>query len=332
MATAVTIATLGSKKAIASNNILIVSVRGDLHAAIIRHTLVHKLGISCSILEIDAIAYSSSLSIRILGSSTEFEFLDSDGLRHNVAEFSTIWWRRGNRSQFIEDKADLTAAEIDLINNDSAAAVRGGLLASFEGNWVNHPVATRTAEDKITQLRVASSSGFRLPKTLISQDADEVRRFITEVGGKAILKSLRGTNLASLFSAKINSYHIHAASINAAPCIYQEYIDGTEHLRIQVFGARLYCVKLSSREMDWRENLNIPAEMYMIDSSTREKVFTTMNALKLKMGIIDLKLTPSGDVVWLEINPQGQFLFLEPMTNFDFKLAFAEFLLEASTA
>src|SRR5216684_3263983 len=29
------------------------------------------------------------------------------------------------------------------------------------------------------------------------------------------------------------------------------------------------------------------------------------------MGILDLKLGPDGELVWLEINPHGQFMFLE---------------------
>ena len=38
-----------------------------------------------------------------------------------------------------------------------------------------------------------------------------------------------------------------------------------------------------------------------------------VRALGLRMGILDLKLGPDGELVWLEINPQGQFTFLEGM-------------------
>jgi hypothetical protein len=35
-----------------------------------------------------------------------------------------------------------------------------------------------------------------------------------------------------------------------------------------------------------------------------------LDCLGLEMGNIDLKESPSGEIVWLEVNPQGQFLFL----------------------
>ncbi|MFE6052518.1 hypothetical protein ACFQ6N_17330 [Kitasatospora sp. NPDC056446] len=45
---------------------------------------------------------------------------------------------------------------------------------------------------------------------------------------------------------------------------------------------------------------------------------------------MDLKLTPEGQPVWLEVNPQGQFLFLEPLTGMPLTEHFADFLLAAA--
>jgi hypothetical protein len=45
------------------------------------------------------------------------------------------------------------------------------------------------------------------------------------------------------------------------------------------------------------------------------------------MGIVDVKVTPDGEPVWLEVNPQGQFLFLQPLVDVDYLEAFARFLL-----
>lgn len=309
-----------------SSSVLIISFRDDFHAVVIRHTLLNTLGVSCSILEIDSLSYSPSLNINVTGVYTEFEFLDSERVKRSISEFSVVWWRRSNRKQIINHSSGLAAAEIDVINSDTNAAFRGALLASFEGAWINHPIATSRAEDKILQLKTAAKAGFRIPKTLISQDFYEIRNFISNLGGKAIIKSLRGTHLRNLLSILIGVDQIEVEMVSAAPAIYQECIEGTDHLRIQVFGEDLYSVKLSSQELDWRGNLNIPAEMHNLEDEVREKIYAVMKALQLEMGVIDLKLTPAGEHVWLEINPQGQFLFLEAMTKFDFKLAFAKFL------
>jgi hypothetical protein len=44
------------------------------------------------------------------------------------------------------------------------------------------------------------------------------------------------------------------------------------------------------------------------------------------MGIVDLKVAPDGDWVWLEVNPQGQFLFLDALTDLDLGRRCAEYL------
>jgi hypothetical protein len=47
------------------------------------------------------------------------------------------------------------------------------------------------------------------------------------------------------------------------------------------------------------------------------------------MGIVDLKETPDGELVWLEVNPQGQFLFLESLTGQPLASYFADYLLSS---
>ncbi len=53
-----------------------------------------------------------------------------------------------------------------------------------------------------------------------------------------------------------------------------------------------------------------------------------LKALGLKMGIVDLKLTQAEIPIWLEINPQGQFLFAEALSGLNLTSAFAVFLCE----
>ena len=44
------------------------------------------------------------------------------------------------------------------------------------------------------------------------------------------------------------------------------------------------------------------------------------------MGVVDLKLNEVGVPVWLEINPQGQFLFSEALSGVDLTQQLASFL------
>jgi hypothetical protein len=50
------------------------------------------------------------------------------------------------------------------------------------------------------------------------------------------------------------------------------------------------------------------------------------------MGIFDLKLDEGGIPHWLEVNPQGQFLFVQGITGLDLCTAFAQFLLDEAAS
>ena len=50
------------------------------------------------------------------------------------------------------------------------------------------------------------------------------------------------------------------------------------------------------------------------------------------MGVVDLKMLPSGECVWFEVNPQGQFLFLEGLANMPLSNEFADYLLRTANS
>jgi hypothetical protein len=49
------------------------------------------------------------------------------------------------------------------------------------------------------------------------------------------------------------------------------------------------------------------------------------------MGVVDLNFAENGEPVWFEINPQGQFLFVEGLTGLDLTSAFTAFLYQEAT-
>jgi len=53
---------------------------------------------------------------------------------------------------------------------------------------------------------------------------------------------------------------------------------------------------------------------------------TLIRRLKITYGAIDMRITPGGRVVFLEINPSGQWLFIEERTGLDITAAVAALL------
>ena len=145
-----------------------------------------------------------------------------------------------------------------------------------------------------------------------------------------IAKPVVGTKHSLLFTQKIAQDELNDESIRSVPAIYQESVPGNVHLRVNCFGEYVTASRIQTDDLDWRSNLNVSIETFNIDNEVTTKIYKTLNALGLAMGIIDLKITPNGEVVWFEVNPQGQFLFLEGITNEPLLKSFCSYLVETA--
>jgi hypothetical protein len=88
---------------------------------------------------------------------------------------------------------------------------------------------------------------------------------------------------------------------------------------------------IESDQLDWRPNLNVPEPPYPVSDDLHTRARQIRDRLALRMGVIELKETPDGELVRLEVNPQGQFLFLEGLVGMQLADEFADFLIRKST-
>jgi glutathione synthase/RimK-type ligase-like ATP-grasp enzyme len=307
-------------------HIAIVSAQGDLHALIVQRALQKHAGVACDIVESDRICESAILNWSNVSGGSAGRVPAMDGRSLDVADLDLIWWRRAGYPQKLPDYV-VDPAQIDLIHNDCRVALAGVLLEDFRGTWIDHPLHSQLASNKLVQLRAAQRAGFRVPRTLVSQDPAAVRRFCEELNGEVVVKAVSGSSSAPLLTTKLTADHLRSdESIALCPTIYQEYIPGERHVRVQCFGKAIYAVAIESRDLDWRGNLNVPVSLVELPAAVEERLRAVLKLLGLKMGIVDLKFTADGDVVWFEINPQGQFLFVQGLSGVDLISAFVNFL------
>jgi glutathione synthase/RimK-type ligase-like ATP-grasp enzyme len=257
--------------------------------------------------------------------------VSNEGCEVSLADVDLVWWRRANATQEISQRVQ-DLHQRDLINNDCRGTLSGMLASNFHGEWVSTPAATTRASDKLYQLTVASSEGLAVPATLVSQSRDEVLAFAERVG-RIIVKPVVGAAGPLMFTQFGDSLaEMTPEAFATAPAMYQEFIPGTRHIRLNCFGDAMYATAIDTDELDWRPNLDVPMSSWHVPEPLRAKISRTLERLELRMGIVDLKLTPSGEAVWLEVNPQGQFLFLEGLTGEPLTKHFAGFLTAEAVA
>jgi glutathione synthase/RimK-type ligase-like ATP-grasp enzyme len=313
--------------------IAIVSTNEDLHALIIQKALKKYDDLQCHIVESNRICGSAVLTwSNDVDSSSDCRVpvMESDD-ELNVRNLDVIWWRRVGYPQQIPSIITDTA-QIDLIDNDCRAALVGLLLNEFRGTWINHPVNTMLAQNKLVQLRAAKNAGFRVPRTLVSQNPIAIRNFCEGLEYEVVVKSISGTQKAPLLTMMVTPEHLVCdESVALSPAIYQEYIPGEVHVRAQCFGDSVHSVTLKSKALDWRPDLNIPFKIIDLEEEVKTRLRDVLKLLGLKMGVVDLKFAEDGEPVWFEINPQGQFLFVEGLTGLDLTSAFTAFLYQEAT-
>lgn len=245
--------------------------------------------------------------------------------------FASVWCRRPRRPV---PPAGLEACDRDFVADEWAFFQENLLEAGpdlFGGLWVNPPARAREAEQKLRQLRVAVASGLDIPPTLATADPGRVRSFVA--GQDRVLfkpfaphtwRDREGrlhNAVASLLDAEaVLEDPATSASIALCPGIYQRYIPKAADWRVTVIGDRCFAARIRKRSggafVDWRPRTYMPdllAEAADLPAEAEAGVRALMTRLGLVFGCVDLVETPDGRLVFLEVNPGGQFMFVEEL-------------------
>lgn len=215
--------------------------------------------------------------------------------------------------------------------------------------WVSDRFAVQRAELKSVQLAEAKKMGFRVPDTLITSDPVAARRFVGRHAA-TIVKGLgaEGVNLDDgtlllLYSAVITpETDLDYDSLNFGPVIFQQAIEPDHDLRITVVGDEVFTAAITAdaeRDIkigvrDWRignhnGQLNINASD--IPEDIKDKCRSLVKVLGLKFGAIDMVVDKQGRHWFLEINPAGQWAFVEDATSQPIGKAMARLLLSGAS-
>jgi hypothetical protein len=309
--------------------IAIFSLKDELHGLVVQDAL-RKRGVACDYVATNDLLAHGGL---VWGHGGPARVRSDEGDWFEVEELDAIWWRRAYQEQLAHPGVE-RADELRLATAEWRSALLGSLLSDFHGVWINDPDAGRRAEHKIVQLNAARAVGLRVPPTYVGQDPVSLRAFAAEHGlERMVIKKVQGTMEIALLTVPITPRDLHDdASIRLCPAIYQAEVPGCRHLRVHVLGEHVIAIELHSEALDWRPDLNVPMRRVDLDPIHRLRLVALNEALGLEMSIMDAKLDDDGDMIWLEANPQGAFLFVEALAEVDLTSAMCDFLLERAGA
>jgi glutathione synthase/RimK-type ligase-like ATP-grasp enzyme len=210
------------------------------------------------------------------------------------------------------------------------------LLLSLELDaYVVNPLAAQRSAVKPYQLAVAQRLGLPVPKTLISSDPDEAAAFVDAHEGRVVHKAMTSPRNAFVDTRRWQEADRSALpQLALAPTIFQELVNGPTDIRATIIGEEIYAAAIRTEQsrvgLDSRLDLDVPTTPYEIPRDTALRLRALMVKLNLRFATVDLKLDDSGRLHFLELNPQGQFLYVEILTGQPIAAAMARMLVNAN--
>ena len=210
----------------------------------------------------------------------------------------------------------------------------GGIVSALR-QWLNHPAAISRAEYKPVQLSVASALGLRVPRTLITNNPSYAAEFAASLP-RVVYKPLSSTPLAEedsvamIYTTPVDARLIDSSVAHTAH-LFQEWVPKEYEVRVTVVDDRLFAARIDAKSatalVDWRSDYeNVTYMLWEVPTTVKLSVMSLLDRLQLRFGTLDFVVTPANEWVFLEINPNGQWAWIEEEVGLPIAAAIADAL------
>ncbi len=248
----------------------------------------------------------------------------------NFSDVNAVWYRRAVHPY---PGAHLSVSERYFIGGELRHLTLGMAL-NPDITWVNPIANVSVAEQKLYQLRVASSLGFSVPRTIVSRDSRVLQEFMSKLSPrgcvcKPIFHGLftEGAARYSIYTRRISIESLGQESVEICPIMLQEEIPRIADVRATFIGDEVFVADISASGdvIDWRRpNNDIRYAASVLPNNINGMCRNLLRKLGLIYGAFDFIRTPAGELVFLEVNPTGEWAWLENELGFPMREAFIQ--------
>ena len=263
----------------------------------------------------------------------QFNFINFSR-RVSFSSIKSVWYRRPTlpvlRNVAPRYKKFCIHESITLLN---------GIWGTLDAFWVSNPKNIYFSENKLIQLMIASQTGLLIPPTLISNDYGKISKFFERQNRNIIIKPIKNGMLdesSIVFTNTIDSKDLASFKQSAPlPSTYQKNISKKLDIRITIIGRRVFATEIHSQTnkdsiIDWRraQDVNLPHQRHKIPEDIKKQCISLVKKLGLQFGAIDMILDKNGKYYFLEINPNGQWGWIEKRTGYKLTEALVDLLIK----
>lgn len=317
--------------------VLVVTNRDDLHASAVIAQL-HAL--QCPVFRLNTermlLDYRIGLLQQASGDQLTLRALDYPRLVQG-SEIGAVYYRRP-ASPEVSDAQVTDVAARGIIASESRQFLRWLYAYLQRAWWFADPFELDRLQSKPLQILHAREAGLHTPATFYGNDA-QVAAGLRGAGTIAV-KSMREMGFVddgqyrAFYTAMVDAAELldDPAGVELNTNFFQAAVAKAYELRITYIDGVFRAVRIDSQagpqaaRQDWRRVWwdDLAHELVELPNEISAALDRFMRSLKLRFGAIDMIVTPAGEYVFLECNANGQWLWLDEVTEAGIAQAIAQ--------
>lgn len=304
-----------------ASTVLVLTEPSDKSADLVIRELAHR---DVNVFRADTGDFPLSLSMSAWFDDSWRGEIHSPGGSVGLQDIRSVYIRRPTAFTFPEAMTD---AEQRFAAREARRAV-GGLLMSLPScSWVNHPSRAADAEYKPFQLATAAACGLHVPRTVITNVPDDAAEQGVFLGDSVVYKTLSGASvpdgqrvsLVYTTSVTVPDMSDHRVALTAHQ--FQERVPKVRDVRATVVGKRVFAANILVNDetagnlLDWRADYKALAyEPVNLPESVESSLLKMTEHLGLSFAAADFVVTADGKHYFVDLNPSGQWGWIEDAT------------------
>ena len=262
-----------------------------------------------------------------------------------IGSISCVWNRRPHKPEI--DPRVATEAVRSWAEEESYQGLQILWSLIEDRFWLNSMETTARIDfNKWLQMKAAAEVGLTTPPSLMTNNPAAALMFWQEQDLAIALKAIKQEVIRypeqrkpfmittkKLGVAEMKPENLEKVAVT--PVFLQRYIEKEKELRITVVGNQIFSCEIDSQQMsttqeDWRAHIfegnQPPLKPCILPAAIGNKCLKLLAKLDLSFGCIDMIVTPQNNYVFLEVNPNGQWAWVEQQTGLPISTAIAQLL------
>ena len=323
---------------------LIITSESDIHADAVIDNIYHY-GINAIRLNIDTFiqkssyAYEWNFSVKLIE-----DFLFFNDSKKRAENIKVIWWRKlGSWDRYTVFPEIMEESAINYCQKETDALIHSLPGLYPQAKWINSWHNIEYSSYRINQIAIAKKLNLKIPETIVTNSYEKLEKFI-HLQGDCIIKPItqhpaftHNGNQHRLYTRKIDHVTLQEFKniIHFSPVFLQKEIKKKHEYRVTIIDDNCFVCRIESQDtddenvkIDWRivdpNKLghyadNLPSE-YLL------KLQKMLSEFHLNFGAFDIIEDINYDLFFIELNPNGQWYWIELLTGMPIAQAMANLI------